>query len=339
MKRKKQLLFYILRKIVLLFLSVMVLSITVFCLSRLTPIDPLQAYYGESVEKMSQEEKEAARQRLGLNDPIPLQYFHWLSQGLQGDFGISYQYKQNVGEVISQRAGNTLLLGGVGFLIIFSLSILLGIACAWQENSLLDRAICKIGTLLNCIPEFWMSLLLLLVFSVTLRIFPSSGAYCIGHAGDLGDRIHHLVLPETVIVASHLWYYAYIIRSRLVEEAKQDYVLLCKAKGLKKRDILLGHCLRNSLPAYLSMMAIAAPHILTGTYIVETVFSYPGLGALTYQSARYGDYNLLMVLCLLTGAIVLFFNLLGQAISQRLDPRMRGEKTILSQEVSYVACK
>ena len=130
-------------------------------------------------------------------------------------------------------------------------------------------------------------------------------------------------MPVSVVVAGHLWYYAYMIRNKLLEEARADYVLLAKSKGLNKRQILLRHCLRNIMPSYLSLMAISVPHILGGTYIVETVFSYPGIGTLAYESARYQDYNLLMILCLISGILVIFCNMVSQIINEHIDPRVR----------------
>ena len=125
---------------------------------------------------------------------------------------------------------------------------------------------------------------------------------------------------------SHLWYYAYMIRSQLVEEIRADYVLLAKSKGLSKKRILFRHCLRNALPAYLSIMAVSVPHILGGTYIIETVFSYPGLGTLSYESARFQDYNLLMVLCLLSGALVMICGMAAQIMNEWIDPRLRAQQ-------------
>ena len=121
-----------------------------------------------------------------------------------------------------------------------------------------------------------MALVLILIFSVNLKILPSSGAYSTGKAGDVGDRVIHLIMPLTIVVLEHLWYYAYMIRNKILEEVRADYVLLAKSKGLTKNSILFRHCLRNIIPSYLSIMAISVPHILGGTYIVETVFSYPG---------------------------------------------------------------
>lgn len=314
------------KKILTAVVSIIVLSFLVFTVSRLTPVDPLQAYYGERVEKMSAEDKEAAREKLGLNDPIPTQYVRWVQNALHGDFGISYKYRRPVTQMVKERIGNTLLLGGIGFVLTFAGALALGLLCARKENSRFDRFMCKAGTFSSCIPEFWMALIFILVFCVIWKLLPSSGAYTIGKEGNILDRIQHLILPMLVIVLQHLWYYAYLIRNRLLEETREDYVMLCKAKGLSDRQILRRHCLKNVLPTYLNLMAVSVPHILGGTYIVEMVFSYPGLGSLSYESARLGDYNLLMVLCLLTGVVVILCNMIAQIINERIDPRLKARE-------------
>lgn len=235
--------------------------------------------------------------------------------------------------MIGGRIGNTLIFGGIGFIRIFSLALLLGVLCAWYEDRWSDRILCKIGTVTSCIPKFWLSLLLILIFAVELRILPSSGAYSIGKSGDIGDRVRHLILPMSIVVINHLWYYAYMIRNKLLEEVRADYVLLAKSKGLGKRSILFRHCLRNILPSYLSIMAISVPHVLGGTYIIETVFSYPGIGTLSYESARYKDYNLLMVLCILSGIVVILCNMIAQTINEQIDPRIRAKQMTEDSEV------
>ncbi len=316
------------RKLLIFVLCVIVLSVAVFYISRSAPGDPLMSFYGERTEKMSVAEKHAARERLGLNDPIYVQYGRWVKNAVQGDFGISFQYKQDVMEVIGSRIVNTLILGGIGFALTFLGALGLGILCAWKEDKWVDRILCKVGTILSCIPEFWLSLVLILFFSVTLQWLPSSGAYDIGRENDILNRMEHLILPLTIVVIQHLWYYAYMIRNKLLEECRAEYVLLGKAKGLSKRRIMFGHCLRNIMPSYISIMAISVPHVLGGTYIVETVFSYPGIGTLSYESARYHDYNMLMVLCMMTGILVIFCNLLGQIINEKLDPRIRANEEV-----------
>ena len=275
---------------------------------------------------MSPQERAWAEDRLGLNAPIHVQYARWLRDAFQGDFGISYKYKMDVVEVISGRIGNTLLLGGTGFLLIFVLSLLLGVLCAWYEDRPLDRIVCKIGTAVSCIPEFWLALVFILLFAVSLGWLPSSGAYSVGKSGDWGDRLLHLILPLSIVVINHLWYYAYMVRNRILEEVRADYVLLAKSKGLTKKRIMFRHCLRSAIPSYLSIMAVSVPHVLGGTYIVEAVFSYPGLGTLSYESARYKDYNLLMLLCILSGVLVILCSMAAQIINERIDPRVRGQE-------------
>lgn len=321
------------KNLLIFVVSIFLLSVIVFYIARLAPGDPLVSYYGDRAEKMTAGERAWAEEKLGLHESITVQYGKWLGRAVRGDFGISYKYKMDVLEVIEGRVGNTLLLGGVGFVLIFVLALLLGIWCAWNEERLIDRAICKIGTVTSCIPEFWLSLVLILIFAVELKVLPSSGAYTIGKENDLGDRILHLILPMTVVVLGHLWYYAYLIRNKLLEEVRTDYVLLAKSKGVTGKSVMFRHCVRNIIPTYLSIMAISVPHILGGTYIIEMVFSYPGIGTLSYESARYQDYNLLMVICLLSGALVILCNMIAQTINERIDPRMKGPDLTENVEV------
>lgn len=318
----------VIRHSIVFIVSIFVLSILVFMMSRMSPGDPLVSYYGDRAERMSPEEKDRAMERLGLNESIPVQYVKWIQNAWNGDFGISYKYKQDVMEVIKGRLVNTLILGGIGYVLTFFLALLLGVFCAYHESSLPDILICKIGTIISCIPEFWMSLFLILVVSVNLKLLPSSGAYALGESASISSRLTHLILPMIVVVLSHLWYYAYMVRNMLLEEIRQDYVLLAKGKGMRRHRIMYHHCIRNIMPAFISIMALSLPHIVEGTYIVEMVFSYPGIGTLSLESAKYHDYNMLMILCLITGCIVILGNMAGQLISEGFDPRMRENETV-----------
>lgn len=317
---------FILNKCIQFFVTMFMLSIIVFYMARLAPGDPLRSYYGESVERMSEDRKQMARERLGLDAPIYIQYGKWVKSALSGDFGISYKYKQDVMTVIGKVYKNTLWLGIISYILTFVFAILLGRFCAMRENSFLDKCICKIGVITNCIPSFFVALILILIFGVNLAILPTSGAYSLGKANDLKDRLFHMILPVTVMVLSHLWYYTYMIRNKLLEETRQDYVLLCKVKGLTRTKIMKKHCFRNILPSLISIMAISVPHIIGGTYVVESVFSYPGLGTLSMESARYHDYNMLLVLCLITGIAIIFSNIIAQMINELIDPRMQYSK-------------
>lgn len=174
MKKPSKILYFG-KKALAFLLSVLVLSLAVFYVSRLAPGDPLVSYYGDRAEKLTPQERAQAEEKLGLDEPIFTQYVRWAQNALHGDFGISYKYKMPAAEVIASRAGNTLLLGGIGFVLIFTLSLLLGMLCAQREGTLFDRAVCKLGTITSCIPEFWLSLLLILIFAIELRVLPSSG--------------------------------------------------------------------------------------------------------------------------------------------------------------------
>ena len=311
----------LLRKAALLVLMLLALSLAVFYISRLTPGDPLQSYYGDAVQSMSSAELDAARRRLGLDGPIWEQYRRWAGNVLDGDFGMSLKYKRPVVDVVLPLLGNTLLLGGLAYALVFVLAIALALLCARFEHSALDRLICRVGTTAYYVPAFWLGVLLVLVFSVNLEWLPSK-------AGDIADRARHLVLPLAVMVASHLWYYAYMIRNKLLDEVRRDYVLLARSKGLGRTRVLWSHCLRNVMPTVVGIMAISIPHVLSGTYVAEAVFNYPGIGLLAISSAKYHDYNLLMLMVLFTGAMVIISSLLAQSINEAIDPRIKSGEVV-----------
>jgi peptide/nickel transport system permease protein len=324
---------YIGKKIGIFVIFMGLLSMFVFILARLAPGDPLLSFYGEGVERMSTEEHLAARQRLGLDETLPVQYIRWVDNAVHGDFGISYKYKQPASVILMALLGNTLLLGTVAYVSVFVLAVLLAVFCTLYEDTWVDRIICKMGTIVYYLPPFWLGLLLILLFSVNLHWLPSGGAYDTGRSNDLLNRLQHMILPLMVMVTSHLWYYTYMIRNKLLDEVRRDYVLLAKAKGMSGYSIVWHHCLRNVAPSITSIMAISITHILSGTYVVEAVFAYPGIGALSIESAKYHDYNLLMLVVLITGALVILSSLLAQTINECLDPRMRSEGDSIWQKM------
>ncbi|MGL5764043.1 MAG: ABC transporter permease [Sarcina sp.] len=306
-----------------LVLSIFLLSVFVFYMSRLSPGDPLKSYYGETIEQMSTETKELATEKLGLDKPIYEQYLIWVENTLNGDLGISYKYKAPVMDVIGDVFVNTIILGVISYILTFVFCTLLGIFCALNEGKFWDKLVCTIGNILNAIPGFWIALVLILIFSINLNILPSSGAYDIGEQNNIMSRIEHLILPLIIMVLGHLWYYAYMIRNKLLEEIREDYVLLAKIKGCSNKVIIFKHCFRNILPSLVTIMAVSVPHIIGGTYVVEKVFSYPGMGSLTFESAKYHDYNMLMVLCLITGVVIIISNLIAELINNKIDPRTK----------------
>ena len=313
----------LLSKILLLVICMFVLSIVLFVLSRISPGDPLVSFYGDKLYSMAPEEVAAARARLGLDQNIIVQYFKWLGGVFTGDFGLSLKYKKPVLDVVMPLLPNTLILGILAYTVVFALAIVLAVICAANEDNWIDRIICKIGTTLYYTPTFWFGIILVLVFSIALKWFPSSGAYDIGQSGNILNRMWHLILPLIVMVASHLWYYAYMIRNKLLDELRKDYVLLARSKGLGKYEIIWKHCLRNVAPTIVSIMAISTTHIMTGGIIIESIFDYPGIGNLAIESAKLHDYNLLMLTVLITGMLVFITSLIGQTVNERIDPRMK----------------
>jgi peptide/nickel transport system permease protein len=240
-----------------------------------------------------------------------------------------------VTEVISGLWFNTLLLGGVSYVMTFLGATLIGVCCAGREGGPADTAIVKIGTVTSLIPTFFAALLCILIFAVNLHLFPSSGAYTIGMKDSAADRAWHLALPVFVMTLSHLWYYAYMIRNKVIDELHKDYVSLLRVKRLPERRILFTHCLRNAMPSLITIMAISVPHIIGGTYIIELVFGYPGLGTLAFESARYKDYNMLSVITLITGFIVIASGIIGHEISARIDPAMRHDETAYEEGTAH----
>jgi peptide/nickel transport system permease protein len=324
----------IIKRILWFLLSMLILSVVVFFFARLAPGDPLQSYYGDSVESMTSSELDAARTRLGLDGPLTLQYVKWITNAVQGDFGLSLKYKMPAQDVISPLIGNTLILGGTAYILVFALATMLALFCAMHEDTVIDRVICKVGTAAYYIPAFWLGVVLVLIFSVNLGWLPSSGAYDIGKGNNLLNRIQHMILPLTVMILSHLWYYAYMIRNKLLDEIRKEYVLLAKSKGCTKSEIVTKHCFRNVAPTIVSIMAISIPHVLSGTFIAEAVFNYPGIGALSVTSAKYHDYNLLMLVVLITGVMVVSSSIIAQFINEAIDPRMKLKEVSVWKETS-----
>lgn len=312
MHRNKAIIWIIAKKLFWFVLSLFALSIIVFFMARLAPGDAMRAYYGEGIERMSDAQRSAAASALGLDRPIWVQYGIWLSGVLRGNFGISLQYKQDVIRVIGGVWQNTLLLAGTAFLLTCFLSLAFGALCCYFEGKWLDRLICKVGIVSNCIPSFLLSLALILVFSIWLRLLPSTAS----SAGGIISPVH-LILPICSLLIGHVWYYTYNVRNLFCEQVRQDYVLTCRAKGLTRMQTLVRHCLPNILSAYASMMAVFIPHILGGTYVVEKIFSYPGLGTLCLEAVQYHDYNMVMVICLFTGVAVILSGALARMIGQK----------------------
>ena len=322
---------YLARRLLRLLGMLLLLSLLVFLMARLSPGDPLRSWYGDGVERMSAAEKAAMSHKLGLDRSLPVQYGIWLRGVLTGDLGISLRYKQPVTTVIGNVLLNTVALGVLSYVLTFLLAFRMGQKSALSEGSLRDRWLTRWSITVGSIPSFFLALLLILILAVQLPLFPTGGAYSYGMKYSLPDRLWHLVLPTAVIVLGHVGYYGLMVRNLLAEETRKDYVLLLKSQGMPKTEIVNRCCTRNILSTMIPAMSLAVPHLLGGTYVVEMVFGYPGLGTLTFESALYKDYNLLMAITLLTGAVVIVCNFLGEILSARVDPRMREQRNPMAK--------
>ena len=322
---------YLARRLLRLLGMLLLLSLLVFLMARLSPGDPLRSWYGDGVERMSAAEEAAMSHKLGLDRSLPVQYGIWLRGVLTGDLGISLRYKQPVTTVIGNVLLNTVALGVLSYVLTFLIAFRMGQKSALSEGSLRDRWLTRWSITVGSIPSFFLALLLILILAVQLPLFPTGGAYSYGMKYSLPDRLWHLVLPTAVIVLGHVGYYGLMVRNLLAEETRKDYVLLLKSQGMPKTEIVNRCCTRNILSTMIPAMSLAVPHLLGGTYVVEMVFGYPGLGTLTFESALYKDYNLLMAITLLTGAVVIVCNFLGEILSARVDPRMREQRNPMAK--------
>ncbi len=314
-----------LQRILALAGMMLILSLVVFLLARACPGDPLRSWYGEVVDRMSEVQKKAMRHSLGLDQPVLTQYGIWLRNLIHGNLGISLKYKQPVTTVMGNCLGNTVVLGLISYLVTFLLAFRWGESCVLREGSRRDRWLQRLGVVTGNIPSFFLGLVLILLFAVKIPLFPTGGAYSYGMQGNFADRAWHLVLPCAVLVLGHVGYYGLMIRNLLAEEIRKDYVLLHKSQGIPPKRIVRKFCRKNIMSAMIPAMAMAVPHLLGGTYVVEMVFSYPGLGTLALESALYKDYNLLTAVTLLTAAVVILCNMLGESLSAKVDPRLSSD--------------
>lgn len=249
-----------------------ILSILAFGLMHMAHGDPAVAMYGGNIEKMRESDQERIRENLGLNQPLPIQYFKWLSGALQGDLGVSYLDGRPVLELIQERIPATLLL--------FFSSVCLG----------------------------WL---------------PSAGMNSLGQEGDWLDLFHHLILPAVVLSVSHLGGYIRFLRSSMLEVMSQDYIKAARAKGIPKRIIIYTHALKNALLPFITYLGLSLPGYFAGTFVVEAIFAWPGMGELAMEAARDRNYSVLMGTILFSGLLVTCSNLLVDLFCFLADPRIR----------------
>ncbi|WP_326717534.1 ABC transporter permease [Vagococcus jeotgali] len=312
-------------KLMRLFSLILVATFISFMLIYLSPIDPVQQYViGQG--SISAEQRLNIAERWGLNEPPIKQYLNWLHQAIRGNFGTSIVYRQPVINVIMERAGNTFLLMFISWMISGIIGYITGCLMAMKRNSMLDKLLKNICLILSSIPSYWVALLLLIIFSVKLAWFPIGFSSPIGSTSDnvtFLQVLHHLFLPTITLIIFSFPSIALHTRENLIGILNSDYVLFSKARGLTGWEIFKFHGVKSTLGAAFILQFMSFAELFGGSVLVETVFSYPGLGSTITTASIKSDAPLILGITVFSILFVFLGNLLADILSQKLDPRVK----------------
>ena len=316
---------YTLKSVIKALSLIIALSILTFTLAQLSPIDPVRAYVGaESLA--SPEQMEYISQKWGLNDPPLERYGKWATSMLKGDMGDSIVYSRPVIDVIAENVKNSFWLMFVSWLFSGILGFLLGILAATYRDSILDKGIRTFCYILSSTPTFWIGILLLLVFSVQLKIFPIGLSAPIGKAAanvTVWDRIYHLILPALTLSIIGISSIALHTREKMIEVWNSEYALFARARGESTFAIVKNHGIRNILLPAVTLQFASISELFGGSVLAENVFSYAGLGSVTVAAGVKGDLPLLLGITMFTGAIVFIGNMIANLLYPVIDPRIK----------------
>lgn len=316
---------YITKSVIKAVSLIIALSILTFTLAQLSPIDPVRAYVGaESLA--SPEQMEYISQKWGLNDPPLERYGKWVSSMLKGDMGDSIVYSRPVIDVIYENVKNSFWLMFVSWILSGILGFALGIVAATYRDKLLDKAIRTFCYILSSTPTFWIGILLLLIFSVQLKIFPIGLSAPIGKAAatvTVWDRIYHLILPALTLSIIGISSIALHTREKMIEVWNSEYALFARARGESTFAIVKNHGIRNILLPAVTLQFASISELFGGSVLAENVFSYAGLGSVTVAAGTKGDLPLLLGITMFTGAIVFIGNMIANLLYPVIDPRIK----------------
>lgn len=303
----------------------LVIAMGLFMLVRLAPGDPADMQVPIDLSGADREQYvEAVRERLGLDQPLPVQFIRWFGGMLTGDLGFSYSTGQPVSAMLAARIGPTVLLMGTALVIGVLLAIPLGTFAAVRRNTGWDYAITLVSVLAIAVPSFFIGLLAMYFFAVQLKILPTAGMHTPGKT-DLGDLIWHMVLPVAILAATVAAPFTRYVRSGMLEELDKDYVRAVVAKGATPVRAL-GHALRNSLISLVTVLTLYIPAFLAGAVVLEQVFAWPGMGQLAVTAMTDRDYPVIIGFGLYVAALVLVCNFVADILYTVVDPRMRTQK-------------
>jgi len=314
---------YIIRRLATGLLMLVALSMLVFILLRLAPGDPITAYINPNVA-MSQVEMDALRARLGLDQPLPIQYLAWLWAAASGDLGFSIQRNgMKVLPLVLERIGPTILLMAAGLAIAIVVGIMAGIITAVRRNSATDMGLSILAFAGISSPAFLTAILGLYLFSVTLRWAPSGGMLTPGAPFSIGDLLAHLILPACLLSIGHAALIMRYMRASLLEVLNQDYVRTARAKGVKEFWVVMKHAVRNALLPVVTLIGSTIGIAVGGAIFIESVFNWPGMGLLLINAVDTRDYPVIMGATLIVGACVIVVNLLTDIAYAAIDPRIQ----------------
>ncbi|MGE5674833.1 MAG: ABC transporter permease [Mycobacterium leprae] len=316
---------YTIRRLLQMIPIFLLATMMIFFIVKSAPGDPFAGMLGPRTDPRKIEE---ARHRLHLDDPIPVQYWYWITGAAKGNLGESYQYKSPVAPIIAQRLGPTISLNFVALLIDYLLGIPIGILASRRQHSWVDQSVIILAFAGISIPPFFLGLLMLKAFSLgALRIFPSHGFMTAGSSltglPHLADIAQHLALPALALGLTYVAGTMMYMRSSMLEVLRQDYVRTAQAKGLSERIVIYKHALRNALMPIVTMLGFAIPGLFAGAIITETMFTWPGIGRLMYSSILARDYPVVLALLLMFAVLTMIGNLLADIGYALVDPRIR----------------
>ena len=341
---------YIARRLLQAIPMLFILSVVLFALVNIAPGGPLA---GHGRTRHPKPERAAILKRqFGLDQPLPVQYIVWLvgndwmkvdadgdgtreSYGqrrgiLRGDFGFSFKTRQPVLEEIADRLGNTIYLMTVTLIIVAIIAIPVGVISAIKQYSFFDISVTTLSFMGQAIPEFWLGMILIIVFYVWLQnpvsgepLLPAGGMKSLDAGFSVVDRIKHLILPVTMGAVGWVAWYSRFLRSGMLDVIHQDYVRTARAKGLSERLVMYRHALKNALIPLVTIFALDIPVIFAGSLYVELIFSWPGMGRLFYQAAENRDYPVLMAILIIGAGFTVIANLMADIAYGLLDPRIR----------------
>jgi peptide/nickel transport system permease protein len=321
---------FLLRRVLQGVIVVAIVATIVFTLIHLAPGDP----FSSALENpnVTESVRETWRRAYGLDRPVSEQYFRYLANVLRGDLGFSFSLQRPVADAIGDALPNTLLLMSAGLLGGFALGIGVALAQVRRHRKRTDRLLGSISLTLFSVPDFWLALLILVVFAWWVPLFPIGGAVdpvmydMLSPAGKLADRARHLVLPALTLTLLYFPLIARHQRAALLDVLPSDYVTTARAKGVRERVVISRHALRNALLPIITLLGVAFPALLTGAVFIEKVFAWPGMGSLIVASIGSRDYPLLMAAVLMASVFVVTGSIMADLLYRVLDPRMRDER-------------